>query len=255
MPGVERLSVSGDSWAHFAHGDVSPDGVTLSADLSIGGSGEEVSSGAEALVLDYVARQKAGGTQLDYFIIKQLPIIPPRAYTPDDLLFTVRSRVLELSCTAWDLKPFAQDCGYDGEPFGWDEHRRAVVSAELDAYYAAMYGLTRDELRYLLDPTEVYGPGFPGETFRVLKEREIKQYGEYRTHRLVLDAWDRLGLQPRNRDGRYDAGPQSRLTDTASVSAHAHSTPLLAAQTVREWTRIEARSMPMFPTEQPPKGL
>jgi hypothetical protein len=49
------------------------------------------------------------------------------------------------------------------------------------------------------------GPGldFPGETFRVLKEREIKQYGEYRTRRLVLEAWDRLGLAPRNRDGRY----------------------------------------------------
>jgi len=49
----------------------------------------------------------------------------------------------------------------------------------------------------------VYGPDFPGETFRVLKEREIKQYGEYRTRRLVLEAWDWLGLQPRNRDGRY----------------------------------------------------
>jgi hypothetical protein len=31
-----------------------------------------------------------------------------------------------------------------------------------------------------------------GETFRVLKEKEEKQYGEYRTRRLVLEAWDRL---------------------------------------------------------------
>jgi hypothetical protein len=38
----------------------------------------------------------------------------------------------------------------------------------------------------------VYGPDFPGETFRVLKERELRQYGEYRTQRLVLAAWDRL---------------------------------------------------------------
>ncbi len=29
---------------------------------------------------------------------------------------------------------------------------------------------------------------FPGETFRVLKEKEIRQYGEYRTQRLVLEA-------------------------------------------------------------------
>jgi len=35
-------------------------------------------------------------------------------------------------------------------------------------------------------------PDFPGETFRVLKEKEEKQYGEYRTRRLVLEAWDKL---------------------------------------------------------------
>jgi hypothetical protein len=33
---------------------------------------------------------------------------------------------------------------------------------------------------------------FPGKTFRVLKEKEEKQFGEYRTRRLVLEAWDRL---------------------------------------------------------------
>jgi hypothetical protein len=36
----------------------------------------------------------------------------------------------------------------------------------------------------------VHGPDFPGETFRVLKERELAKYGEYRTRRLVLEAWD-----------------------------------------------------------------
>lgn len=46
-----------------------------------------------------------------------------------------------------------------------------------------------DELRYILDPKDVYGTDFPSETFRVLKEKE---YGEYHTRRLVLEAWDRL---------------------------------------------------------------
>lgn len=77
-------------------------------------------------------------------------------------------------------------------PFRWDEERRAHLRAELDAYYARLYGLTRDELRYVLDPQEVYGSDFPGETFRVLKEKEMKMYGEYRTRRLVLEVWDRL---------------------------------------------------------------
>jgi hypothetical protein len=67
----------------------------------------------------------------------------------------------------------------------------------LDAYYAKLYGLTRDELRYILDPQDVYGLDFPGETFRVLKDKEIRQFGEYRTRRLVLEAWDRLeGIEP-----------------------------------------------------------
>lgn len=74
----------------------------------------------------------------------------------------------------------------------WDEVRRAQLRAELDAYYARLYCLTRDELRYILDPKEVYGEDFPGETFRVLKEKEIRLYGEFRTRRLVLEAWDAL---------------------------------------------------------------
>ena len=36
------------------------------------------------------------------------------------------------------------------------------------------------------------GEDYPSETFRVLKKNEISRYGEYRTRRLVLEAWDRL---------------------------------------------------------------
>ena len=67
------------------------------------------------------------------------------------------------------------------------------LRAELDAYYARLYGLTCDELSNLLrvDSKEVHGENFPGETFRVLK-KEVRLYGEYRTRRLVLEAWDKL---------------------------------------------------------------
>jgi hypothetical protein len=146
---------------------------------------------ANSLVFDYATRQKINAASFSFFILKQLPILPPSAYTPADIDF-IAPRVLELVYTAYDLRPFAEDMGYHGEPFRWDEVRRAQLRAELDAYYARLYGLTRDELRYILDPKEVYGEDFPGETFRVLKEKEIKQFGEYRTRRLVLEAWDRL---------------------------------------------------------------
>ena len=70
--------------------------------------------------------------------------------------------------------------------------RRALLRAELDAYYAKLYSQTRDELRYILDPADVYGDDYPSESFRVLKNNETRQFGEYRTRRLVLEAWDRL---------------------------------------------------------------
>ena len=67
----------------------------------------------------------------------------------------------------------------------------------------------------------MYGPEFPGETFRVLKNNEMKKCGEYRTRRLVLEAWDRLGLEPRNREGRYEAGAAGETRYTARTTGAA----------------------------------
>ncbi|EFO29957.1 type II restriction enzyme, methylase subunit [Roseibium sp. TrichSKD4] len=144
-----------------------------------------------ALTLDYIARQKVGGTHLKFNVFYQLPVILPDFYTESRLAF-LTPKVLELTYTSHSLAPFARDLGHDGPPFAWDEDRRAHLRADLDAFYARAYGLTRDELRYILDPADVKGPDYPSETFRVLKEKEIRQHGEYRTRRLVLAAWDRM---------------------------------------------------------------
>lgn len=144
-----------------------------------------------ALSFDFASRQKIGGTTLNFFLLYQLPILQPDFYTEPRLAF-ITPKVLELTYTSHSLSPFARDLGYEGPPFAWDEDRRAHLRAELDAFYARAYGLTRDELRYILDPADVKGPDYPSETFRVLKEKEIRQYGEYRTRRLVLEAWDRM---------------------------------------------------------------
>lgn len=143
------------------------------------------------MVCDYCVRQKVGGADLTMFVVKQLPILPPSSYTPADLAFIV-PRVLELNYTSHSMASFARDLGYDGPPFKWDEDRRAQLRAELDAWYARAYGLTRDELRYILDPADVKGADYPSETFRVLKQNELRRFGEYRTARLVLAAWDKM---------------------------------------------------------------
>lgn len=144
-----------------------------------------------ALAFDYAVRQKLGGTNMNFWYYRQFPVLTPEHYAATDLDFIV-PRVLELTYTTYDLKDWAADLSYHGAPFAWNEERRAEIRAELDAYYARLYGLERDELRYILDPAEVMGEDYPSETFRVLKNREIKAFGEYRTQRLVLDAWDRL---------------------------------------------------------------
>ena len=144
-----------------------------------------------SLTLDYAARQKLAGTHLTYFYLEQLPVLAPHQYTPENLTF-ITPRVLELTYTSHSMRPWAEDLGHVGAPFAFDLDRRAQLRAELDAFFARKYGLSRDELRYILDPADSHGESYPSETFRGLKRNETERYGEYRTQRLVLTAFDRL---------------------------------------------------------------
>lgn len=149
---------------------------------------------ANSLVLDYIVRQKLGGVSMTYFYVKQFPFLPPTAYSETDIAY-ISTRVLELSYTSYSMRPLAEALGYTGEPFPWDEDRRAQLKAELDAYYAKLYGLTREELAYILDPTTKYPTDCPTVTFPTLQNNELKKYGEYRTQRLVLASFDELTRQ------------------------------------------------------------
>jgi hypothetical protein len=144
-----------------------------------------------SLPLDYAARQKAGGTSLQYYYMKQLPVLAPHQFSREENYF-ITSRLLELTYTSHSMRPWAEDLGHAGSPFTFDLNRRADLRAELDALFALKYGLSRDELRYILDPADTRGTDYPSETFRGLKRNEEATLGEFRTRRLVLDAYDRL---------------------------------------------------------------
>jgi hypothetical protein len=140
-----------------------------------------------SFVCDYAARQKVGGTNLNYHVFKQLPVLPAAAYAapapwvPDTSLESwLLPRVLELVYTAWDLSPFARDCGYDGQPFRWDEERRFLLRCELDAAFFHLYGVARDDADYVL------------ETFPVVKRDDVKRHGDYRTKRTILEMYDAM---------------------------------------------------------------
>jgi len=148
-------------------------------------------AGFTSLSFDFLTRQKLGGTSMTYTYVKQFAFLSPEQFNSQDQEF-IQPRILELTYTSHTMRPWAEDLGYTGAPFSFDPDRRAQLRAELDAFFAKKYGLTRDELRYVLDPHDVKGCDYPSETFRGLKNKEINQFGEYRTQRLVLEAFDRM---------------------------------------------------------------
>ena len=75
-----------------------------------------------AFCFDYLVRQKVGGVNLNYFIVRQLPVLPPPAVRPFGAFCA--DRVLELTYTAHDMAAFARGLGDHGPPFRWDAERR-----------------------------------------------------------------------------------------------------------------------------------
>ena len=159
-----------------------------------------------SLTFDYISKQKMGGSNMNNFITKQLPVLTPDQI-PLAAQWQIVRRVAELCYFNHDLDGWAEELWEEmtedqraelpqlgnKQPWIFNPDRRALLQAELDAIFAHLYGLTTEDLRYILDPEDVCGEGCINETFRVLKDNEIRQFGEYRTKRLVLDAWNRFG--------------------------------------------------------------
>jgi hypothetical protein len=156
--------------------------------------------------LDYCARQKIGGTNLNLVYFRQLPILPPETYNDhfkwlgQDLKLQdwILSRVLELTYTAWDLKGFAEDCGYDGLPFRWNEKRRFLLRCELDAVFFHLYLGTPEDWKKEPDSftSLLYTPRTAVEyimdTFPIVKRNDEKEFGCYRTKETILEIYDRM---------------------------------------------------------------
>jgi hypothetical protein len=135
-----------------------------------------------SLVIDYVSRQKIGGTTMGVYIWKQLPVPTPAMLEPHTRFLT--PRVLELVYTAYEMTPLARDLGDGDAPFVWDEERRAQLRAELDAFFFRLYGIERDEVDYIMETFQTETGG--------LKNNDIAKYGTYRTKDLVLEVYDRM---------------------------------------------------------------
>ena len=159
-----------------------------------------------SLVFDYTTKQKIGGSHASISFVKQFPVL-----TPDQISSTMQwqivKRVAELCYFNHDMDGWASELWEEmseeqraelpqlgaQQPWVYNPERRAILQAELDAIFAHLYGLNTEDLVYILDPEDICGKGCINETFRVLKDNELRQYGEYRTKRLVLEAWNKFG--------------------------------------------------------------
>lgn len=106
------------------------------------------------------------------------PSVPVDTYGPAHEQ-EIRKRLRD---EAKNLSPeWGPHCGvHDRLPDRRDTGDRAQLRAEIDAYVAHLYGLSRDDFAYILD------------TFPVLKKKEKKAFGEFMSKRKCLEEYDRL---------------------------------------------------------------
>jgi len=142
-----------------------------------------------SFVFDFALRQSIGGTHLNKYILKQLPMPTPDMVeeieveidgTTETLNDFLRKRGQKLIWTSHSLDCLGKELDSSNGPFTWDENERRNLRAEIDGAIAQVYDIPRNDFAYILDQ------------FGILKDRENNEYGEYRTKNDCLAAFDRI---------------------------------------------------------------
>jgi len=208
-----------------------------------------------AYVVDFVARQKVGGTHMRLHTFKQLPVPPPSVFArqaPWSMGTVLRQwlghRVLELTCTAWDIASFGRDLGWTGAPFRWHPVRRFLLRCELDAAFFHLYGIARDDVDYIM------------ETFPIVRRSDEAAYGEYRTKRVILEIYDRMQraidtgvayqtvLEPPPADPRVAHDAVTVPTRAVAVATTPAASKLIALEEERVLRRVIAKRADRYRT-------
>ena len=216
---------------------------------------------------DYACRQKVSGMHVNIWILKQLPVVPFSEYGRctrwGKVLLSewILPRAIELTFTAWDLQPFAHDCGYDGPPFRWDAERRFLLRCELDAACFHLHGIAPDDVDYIMD------------TFPIVRRKDEATYGEYRTKRVILEMYDEMAeamrtgepyrthLDPPPADPRVahpprEGGESSELESAWAAQVPGGGAPVLAAPVTADSersARAARRTRPAKPASAEPR--
>jgi hypothetical protein len=127
-----------------------------------------------SLIFDFVLRNKIGGNSLNWYILKQLPIITMNNLNMDDKQY-IKDKVLRLTYTSNDIRSYAIDIGYNLEPYNWDTMEKLKTKCELDIFIGRLFDISSNEFEYILND------------FKMLEKSEIEKYGNYQTKEIILD--------------------------------------------------------------------
>lgn len=144
----------------------------------------ELQAAWSSFAADFVARQKMGGTTMNFFIFMQLPMPTPEQ---------IGGCPVPLDRPTRDWIGTRVD-RLNARPTPGHAADRVVWRAELDALACHLYGLCRDEVDHVL------------ETFPIVKRQDVVAHGEYRTKRLILTAYDTMV------DARATGRPYTSIT-------------------------------------------
>jgi hypothetical protein len=152
---------------------------------------------ANSFVMDWIARSKLSSPKMSFTLVDSLPF--PRLALSQHWVQVAAPIVLRLVCASPEMVPFwnqmsefglclpARDGEVPKEALLLEDEREQA-RAELDALVAHdVFGLEREELSAVL------------ETFPVVRKRDLKKHGDYRTKRLILDCFDEIAKAAREK--------------------------------------------------------
>jgi hypothetical protein len=142
---------------------------------------------ANSFTMDFVVRKKISLT-MSYTVLDSLPF--PRLCVDDPTARLLVPLSLRLTCVSSEMIDYwnlVAKCGFV-EPVDSDsrspglieDNERELSLSTVEAIVASkVFGLSRNELAFIMD------------TFPIVRRKDEAQFGEYRTRRLVLEAFDR----------------------------------------------------------------
>jgi len=146
-----------------------------------------------SLLVEFFLRQRMQGLHLTWHLLAQVPT-PSRATVSaacpwdagQSLLSWFSNRATELSVTSRALVSFAVDLGLAARPFLYNEERRFLLRAEIDAAFFVLAGFSMGETAFVFDFLEK------------VKNRDEQQFGKYRSKAEVLDLASKLAEAARS---------------------------------------------------------